>query len=204
LDTPFVLASKSRIRHGLLAGAGIEVEVVPARVDERALEAGWAHAALSPDAVARALAIEKALAVARTMPGRIVIGADQTMALGNERFSKVETVAAAREKLLRLRGRTHRLHSGFAVARGTQVLAAEVLAADVSTAQLTMRHFSDAFLDRYLERAGEAILSSVGCYQLEGPGIALFDSVEGDYFTVLGLPLLPLLAALRAAHLIES
>lgn len=199
MQAPLILASRSTIRRDLLVAAGLEIEVVPADIDERGCEAQWAEARLAPDAVARALAVEKALTVARTHPGRVVIGADQTMALAGERISKAATIAEARERLRTLRGRTHGLHSGFAVVRdGT------VLAAGAASAGLTMRAFSDTFLDRYLERCGGDILASVGCYHLEGPGVTLFEAMEGDYFTVLGLPLLPLLAALRAENLVET
>lgn len=188
----FVLASKSAIRGELLRAAGLVIETIPAAIDERGFERRWQADNLAPDRVAEALAREKALAVSRTEPGAVVIGADQTMALGERRFSKVATLAEARDKLLVLRGRRHELHSAYAVAKD-----GEILASGVASARLTMRDFSDAFLDDYLARAGEAILGSVGCYQLEGLGVTLFEAIEGDYFTILGLPLLPLLAALR-------
>ena len=188
----FVLASKSAIRGEMLRAAGLAIETIPAAIDERGFERRWQADNLAPDRVAEALAREKALAVSRTEPGAVVIGADQTMALGEQRFSKVATLAEARDKLLVLRGRRHELHSAYALARD-----GEVLASDVASARLTMRNFSDAFLDDYLARAGESILGSVGCYQLEGLGVTLFEAIEGDYFTILGLPLLPLLATLR-------
>lgn len=187
-----MLASKSAIRGELLRAAGLVIETIPAAIDERGFERRWQADNLAPDRVAEALAREKALAVSRTEPGAVVIGADQTMALGERRFSKVATLAEARDKLLVLRGRRHELHSAYAVAKD-----GEILASGVASARLTMRDFSDAFLDDYLARAGEAILGSVGCYQLEGLGVTLFEAIEGDYFTILGLPLLPLLAALR-------
>ncbi|MDQ0396054.1 Maf family protein [Labrys monachus] len=196
---PFILASKSAARIAMLRAAGLDIDILPAAIDERALERGWEADDLAPEAVALGLAREKALAVSRGQPGRIVIGADQTMALGRERFSKVATMAQARGKLLRLRGRRHALHSAFAVARD-----GGVLASGVASAHLAMRDFSDAFLDAYLERAGEAILSSVGCYHLEGLGVTLFDAIDGDYFTILGLPLLALLADLRRNGLVEG
>jgi len=189
-----VLASKSAIRADLLRSAGLAPEIRPADIDERGLESAWAAASLSPAAVARLLAEEKAKAVSRLVPDALVIGADQTMALGQERFTKAADLVAAREKLLRLRGRSHELHSGYALARGGQVLSA-----GVASASLTMRDFDEPFLDRYLARAGATILASVGCYQLEHLGVTLFERIEGDYFTILGLPLLPLLADLRRA-----
>lgn len=195
----FILASKSTARAGMLRAAGMDIDVSPANIDERGLERQWEAANLGPDAVASALAREKALAVSRAHAGRVVIGSDQTMALGRQRFSKAATMAQAREKLLLLRGRRHELHSAFAVARD-----GDVLAAGVAAAYLTMRDFSDAFLDAYLDRAGEGVLASVGCYQLEGLGVTLFEAIEGDYFTILGLPLLPLLAALRVKGLVDG
>jgi septum formation protein len=195
----FILASKSAVRGDMLRAAGLDIDILPASIDERGLERRWEADLLAPDAVALGLAREKALAVSRDYPGRVVIGADQTMALGQQRFSKVATISEARDKLLLLRGKRHELHSAFAVARD-----GAVLAAGVAAAHLTMRAFSEAFLDAYLERAGEAILASVGCYQLEGLGVTLFEAIEGDYFTILGLPLLPLLAALREKGLVQG
>ncbi|GLS17246.1 Maf-like protein [Labrys miyagiensis] len=194
-----ILASKSAIRGDMLRAAGLAVTTHPAAIDERGLERQWESQGLSPSAVAEALAREKALAVSRQHPGAVVIGADQTMALGARRFTKVATLAAARAKLAILRGKQHELHSGFALARD-----GAVLAGGVASAHLTMRDFSDAFLDDYLARAGEAILASVGCYQLESLGVTLFETIEGDYFTILGLPLLALLQALREQGLVAS
>jgi septum formation protein len=197
--TPFILASKSAIRADMLRAAGLAVSLLPADIDERGLERQWESRGLGPAAVAQALAREKALAVSRQHPGAVVIGADQTMAMGDRRFSKVATLGQARAKLAALRGRRHELHSGFAVARD-----AVVLAGGVASAQLTMRDFSDDFLDQYLARAGQGILASVGCYQLEGLGVTLFEAIEGDYFTILGLPLLALLQALREQGLLAG
>jgi septum formation protein len=191
-----VLASKSAIRADLLRAAGLEPTICPADIDERALEAAWSARRLPPADVARSLAEEKAKAVSLAFPQALVIGADQTMALGEERFTKAADLAAAREKLLRLRGCTHHLHSAYAIARE-----GAVLARGVASASLTMRAFDDSFLDGYLARAGTAILASVGCYQLEHLGVTLFERIEGDYFTILGLPLLPLLADLRGVGL---
>jgi septum formation protein len=187
---PLVLASKSTARLALLAAAGISVEVLPADIDERGVEGKAAkHEA---DAAAALLAREKARAVAAQRPGRLVLGADQTLVLGARRFSKPVDCAAAAEQLRALRGKTHALHSALAVVRD-----GEVLFEHADTARLTMRDFSDKFLEQYLATAGEALMASVGAYQLERPGIQLFERIEGDYFTILGLPLLPLLDFLR-------
>ncbi|MGL4290867.1 MAG: Maf family protein [Phreatobacter sp.] len=194
-----VLASKSKARGAMLAGAGITVDLVPADIDERALDEGWSAAGHGPAEVARLLAEAKAKAVSLAMLGRVVIGADQTLALGNQRYSKPQTIAAARAQLASFRGRIHHLHSAVALARD-----GELLFATVASAAMHVRNFSDAFLDSYLARMGDEVLSSVGCYQYEGLGIQLFDRVEGNYFTILGMPLLPLLAALRKQGLVAS
>ena len=185
-----VLASKSVSRRAVLEAAGIPIEIVPADIDERAVEAG--HAAQGAGEVAALLARAKAAAVATAMPGRLVLGADQTLALETRRFSKPGNRAAAREQLRELRGRAHRLQSAIALMRG-----GEVLFEHVEVATLTMRAFSDSFLEHYLDAAGERVSQSVGAYQLEGLGIHLFEHIEGDHFTILGLPLLPLLSFLR-------
>ena len=194
---PLVLASKSDVRGKMLAAVGLRFEIRPAQIDERAVEAnaGITDAA----AAARLLARAKADAVARSVPGRLVLGADQTLARGTKRFSKPGNRAAAAEQLRSLRGRTHELHSALALVRDG------VLLFDcVDSARLTMRDVSDRFLEDYLEMAGDAALTSVGGYQLEGLGIHLFERVEGDYFTILGLPLLPLLAFLRQNKFVDG
>jgi len=187
--TPLVLASRSAARRTLLEAAGIPIELCPADLDERALEGS--AVSQSPTAVAALLAREKAAVVAKAHPGRLVLGADQTLALGAKRFSKSPDRLAARAQLQALRGRTHELHAAIAFYDGAAVFE------HVETARLTMRAFSDDFLDRYLDTAGDAVLASVGGYQLEGLGVQLFDRVEGDYFTILGLPLLQALDFLR-------
>src|SRR6185369_873440 len=192
-----VLASKSDVRGKLLAAAGLRFEVRPASIDERAVEkeAGAADATAAAVLLARA----KALHVAAQRPGQMVLGADQTLALGERRFSKPVDRAAAAEQLRALRGKVHQLHSALALARD-----GAVLFDCVDTARLTMREVSDRFLEEYLDVAGHTALQSVGGYQLEGLGVHLFDKIEGDYFTILGLPLMPLLAHLRQAGLIDG
>jgi len=181
----------------MLRAAGLTVEPMPSVVDERAAEEDWPSA--SPAEVARRLAEAKALAVASGVSGRLVLGADQTLASGGERFSKADTIDEARARLQRLRGRRHALHSGFALARD-----GKVLASGVSSAHLIMRDFSTPFLEDYLRTLGDEVLGSVGCYQLEGIGVTLFASIEGDYFTILGLPLLKVLDALRSVGFIQA
>jgi len=194
---PLVLASKSDVRGKMLAAVGLRFEIRPAQLDERAVEAeaGTADAA----AAARLLARAKATAVARTLPGRLVLGADQTLARGAKRFSKPASREQAAEQLRALRGRTHDLHSALALVRD-----GNVLFDCVDGARLTMRDISDRFLEDYLDMVGDAALASVGAYQLEGIGVHLFERVDGDFFTILGLPLLPLLAYLRQNKLIDG
>jgi septum formation protein len=188
---PLVLASKSEIRRALLEAAGIPLEVQPAAVDERGLERQAGSA--SAEEIACLLARAKADAVAVRQPGRLVLGADQTLALDGRVFAKAPDRSAARAQLLLLRGNTHELHAALALRQDGKLLFEHV-----STARLTIRPFSDAFLDHYLDALGDSVLRSVGCYQLEAAGIHLFERIEGDHFTILGLPLLPLLGFLRA------
>ena len=194
-----ILASKSAARAAMLEAAGISVDLVAADIDERALDQAWVQAGNGPAEIARLLAEEKAKAVSLKHPDRYVIGADQTLALGSRRFSKPATIEAARDHLVALRGRTHHLHSGVASAR-----AGVVVFRTVTSASMHVRDFTEAFLDSYLERMGTKVLNSVGCYQFEGEGIQLFDRIDGDYFTILGMPLLPLLAELRKEGLTRA
>ena len=189
---PLVLASKSVIRHAILRDAGIPVAVEPADIDERAIEQRSAEHYAGE--LAAMLAREKARTIAARLPGRLVLGADQTLVLGEQRFSKAADRAGARRQLAALRGQTHELHSAVALARGTSVLFEHR-----EVALLTMRTFSDQFLEAYLDAAGVAVTASVGGYQLEKVGIQLFDHIQGDHFTILGLPLVPLLDYLRTA-----
>jgi septum formation protein len=189
-DAPLVLASQSKVRRMLLTAAGVPVETDPADLDERGLEAPVRSQ--SAGAVAALLAREKAIAVARKHGGRLTLGADQTLALGVERLTKPQNRDGARAQLRALRGRTHELHSAIAfVQHGV------VQFEHVGVARLTMRDFSDRFLELYLDGAGDSVAASVGGYQLEGYGLQLFESIDGDYFTILGLPLLEALAFLR-------
>ena len=190
---PLVLASRSQVRRAVLEAAAIPVEVIPADIDERSIAAAAAAGSpLAPTDAALLLAREKAAAVARAKPDRIVLGADQTLALGDRQLHKPEGRAGAAEQLRMLRGRSHTLHSAVTVIRD-----GEVSFAKVAVATLAMRNFSEDFLTRYLDAAGDNVLHSVGAYQLEGAGSQLFERVDGDYFAVLGLPLLPLLDYFR-------
>jgi septum formation protein len=194
---PLVLASRSTARQMLLAAAGVAVEVKAAAIDERGLEA--AATSCSPGEIAALLARAKACAVAAVCPGRLTLGADQTLALGTACFAKPADMAAARAQLCALRGRTHELHSAIAFVRDGKALFEHV-----GVARLTMRAFSDRFLDNYLQAVGDAATTSVGGYQLEGPGAQLFEQIEGDYFTILGLPLFPALEFLRRQGCLAS
>ena len=194
---PLVLASQSQVRGKMLAAAGLRFEIRPANIDERDVEAKAGNSDAA--AAARLLARAKAQAVSAQRPGQLVLGADQTLARGATRFSKPSDRDKATEQLRALRGRTHELHSAVALVRDSTVLFD-----CVDTARLTMRDISDRFLSDYLEMAGDAALHSVGAYQLEGIGIHLFERIEGDYFTILGLPLLPLLAYLRQHQYVDG
>ncbi len=193
--TPLVLASQSRARQTLLANAGIDFEAVPAEIDERAIQ--QASGLSAPGDVAARLAGEKSLFVSARRPGRYVVGADQTLALGMQLFSKPASRAQAVEQLHALAGRRHELHSAVAVARDGRILFEHV-----AMARMTMRRLGESEIEAYLDEAGAAITSSVGAYQLEGLGVHLFERIEGDHFTILGLPLLPLLAFLRSEALL--
>ena len=193
-----VLASASPARRALLANAGLAFDVEPATLDERAVEAPLIARGASPADIAVALADAKAAEVSHRVAGALVIGADQTLDRDGHRGTKSQTVAEARAQLQRLAGGSHHLHSAVTVARdGT------VLWRHLESATLTMRALTPAGIDAYLRRIGENALKSVGVYQLEGEGIRLFERIEGDYFAILGLPLLPLLAYLRSQGAVE-
>ena len=191
--SPILLASQSRSRAAILAGAGVAFETVSSGVDEDATKQALLADGAGPREVALRLAEAKAVAVSARRPEAVVIGADQTLDLGGQLRDKAPDVAEARRRLKELRGREHHLHAAIAVAeRGA------VTWRTVESPALCMRDFSAAFLDGYLARNGAALLGSVGCYQLEGEGAQLFERIDGDYFAILGLPLLPLLGELRA------
>ena len=189
---PLVLASKSAIRHALLRDAGVPVEVQPADIDERTIE--QQPPVHDASELAALLAREKARTIAARLPGRLVLGADQTLALGERRFSKPGDRAAARAQLEALRGRTHELHTAVALVRESTIVFEHR-----EVARLTMRAFSDSFLESYLDAVGGAVTASVGGYQLERIGIQLFERIEGEHFVILGLPLVALLQYLRQA-----
>ena len=197
-DRPLLLASTSTTRRTLLEAAGLPVETEAPGVDERAVEAATLAEGAGPGEVARRLACAKALAVSRRRPDAIVVGADQTLDCAGELFHKPADAAEARAHLARLAGRTHTLHSAVALARDGVVM--HVLVAD---AHLAMRALSGATIERYVALASDRAFQSVGAYQIEGLGIHLFERIEGDHATILGLPLLPLLAALRDMSLLE-
>lgn len=186
-----ILASTSAARRALLTAAGVPFEAQAPGVDEEAAKASLAAEGLTPRDMADALAELKALRVSARKPG-LVIGSDQTLDLDGVTLDKAPTAEKARERLLALRGRSHKLHSAVVVASGGQAIWREVV-----TAKLTMRPFSDAFLDDYMSRAGDALTGSSGAYYLEGLGAQLFETIEGDYFAILGLPLTGLLDLLR-------
>lgn len=191
-----ILASQSRARQMLLANAGISFEAVPADIDERALQKNSGLSA--PGEIAGLLAREKASFVSSKNAGRYVVGADQTLALGNRLFSKPAGRAQAAGQLRLLAGHTHELHSAVAVARD-----GKIVFSDVAVARMTMRHLDEREIEAYLDQAGQAVTTSVGAYQLEGLGVHLFERIEGDHFTILGLPLLRLLAFLRGEGLLN-
>jgi septum formation protein len=192
---PLILASQSRARQALLANAGVRFEAIPAEIDERAAQQTSDLSA--PGEIAALLARDKALVVSSQQPGRLVVGADQTLALGMRLFNKPAGRAEAAEQLRALAGQRHELHSAVAVARDGKILFEAT-----TIARMTMRQLGEAEIDAYLDAAGEAVTTSVGAYQLEGLGVHLFERIDGDHFTILGLPLLPLLAFLRGEGLL--
>ena len=192
-----ILASRSAARRAMLADAGVTFGLEDAGVDEDAIKAAMTGA--TPEALAIELACAKALAVSRRDPDVWVLGADQILAFDGGLVSKAKSLDDARARLQTMRGRSHQLHSGAALATRGQIVWS-----GVDTVQMKMRDFSDAFLDAYLTTEGDELLACVGSYRLEGMGAQLFEAVDGDYFTVLGLPLWPVLAELRRAGVIAS
>jgi septum formation protein len=194
-DKPLLLASRSASRQMLLKNAGIPFEAVPADVDER-----WQQQAsgmTDPGKIAQMLAASKALFLANHFHMRWILGADQTLALGNKMFNKPAGRKDAFKQLKQLAGKTHELHSALAVVRHE-----DVVWHSVTVARMTMRALTDEQIDKYLDAAGDKVTTSVGAYQLEGVGVHLFEKIEGDHFTILGLPLLPLLDFLRSQGLL--
>ncbi|MGH6678521.1 MAG: Maf family protein [Bradyrhizobium sp.] len=194
-QAPLILASRSRARQMLLADAGLEFEAIPADIDERAVQ--QSAAVVGPAKIAARLAREKASAVSMSETAKYVVGADQTLALAGRLFTKPAGRSEAEEQLRRLAGCVHELHSAVAVVRG-----GKVLFEGSSAARMTMRQLSDAEIAVYLDEAGEAVTTSVGAYQFERLGVHLFERIEGDHFTILGLPLLLLLAFFRSEGLL--
>lgn len=194
-----ILASASPFRKALLANAGVPFTAVPADVDERAIEAPLEDSGTTPEEVALILAEAKAINVSESHPGALVIGCDQTLSLEGRIFHKPRDKEDARRHLLDLSGKTHQLNSAVVVVRD-----GEVLWSDVPVALLTMRKLDPGFIGRHLAAVGEKALGSVGAYQVEGQGIQLFEKIDGDYFTIVGLPLLPLLEELRKLGAIDG
>lgn len=194
-----ILASGSRARRHMLENAGVKFSVMPADIDERTAETMFMASKGRIEGVAQHLACEKARSVSAALPGAIVIGADQTLIFEGEILSKAVSQDAARKRFERMAGKAHQLISGVALARDGAVLWSHS-----ETAQVHMREYSDGFLGKYCVHAGAAMTESVAGYALEEFGVHLFERIEGDYFTILGMPLLPLLAALRTHGVLES
>jgi septum formation protein len=197
--TQLKLASKSPFRAMLMKNAGLEFTSEAAQVDERALEAPLQDSGVAPEDVALILAEAKAIEVSSRNKDALVIGSDQTLSLGDRVFHKPKDMDDARRHLLALSGKTHQLNSAVVITRGN-----ETIWRHVSIARLTMRPLTPAFIGKHLAKVGEDILSSVGAYQYEREGVQLFDAIDGDYFTIVGLPLLPLLAQLRLLGAIDG
>lgn len=192
MSEQLVLASASPFRRKMLNDAGLDVRAIPAGIDERAVEQAVADSGITPADLAQILGEAKATDVSEKQPGSLVIGCDQTLELEGAVLHKPRDMEDARRRLLALSGKTHQLHSAVVLARD-----GETVWRHVETARLTMRVLEPAFIGRHLARVGDAALASVGAYQIEGEGIQLFERIEGDHFTIIGLPLLPLLAKLR-------
>ncbi len=199
MSSDLILASASPFRRTLLENAGVKFAVHPAQIDERLIQAPLDKAGAAADDIASVLARAKALDVAGRFQNALVIGSDQTLSLGDTVMHKPADMNAARDHLLSMSGKTHQLNSAVVLARG-----GEIVWSHVETADLTMRKLDPGFIGRYLARVGEKALTSVGAYQLEGEGVQLFEKIEGDYFTIIGLPVLALLGALRDLGAIDG
>lgn len=199
MPAKLILASKSASRRSLMSGAGLVFEAQSADIDERAIESELSARYAKPAEVAVELAKAKAQWVSERNPDAYVIGSDQVLSLDDRLFHKPLSMGEAGDHIRAMAGKMHRLNCGVAVA-----FHGEVVWSDISIAEMTMRHISPSFLQAYLDMAGPDILQSVGAYQLEGPGIQLFEKIDGDYFTILGLPMLTLLSGLRALGVIDA
>ena len=198
MSEQIILASKSAARRAVLTGAGVPFEVAVAGVDEDAVKTAMLAQGATPRDVADALAEIKAVKISAGRAG-FVIGSDQTLEFEGKLYDKAESLEAARERLTTMRGKPHKLHSAVVVAKDGAPIWREIV-----SATLTMRDFSDDFLDAYLALEGEEMLGSVGCYRLEGPGAQLFSKIEGDYFAILGLPLMGLLDLFRRHGVLQA
>lgn len=194
-----ILASGSPFRRKMLEDAGLAFTVQRPEIDERAVESAVEGSGMTPEDLASILAEAKALDVSQRSPGALVIGTDQTLSLGDEVLHKPRDMEEARRRLLALSGKTHQLNSAVVLVRD-----GEAIWRHVGIARLTMRTLDPGFVGRHLSRVGDKALSSVGAYQIEGEGIQLFEKIEGDHFTIVGLPLLPLLATLRELGAIDG
>lgn len=194
-----ILASKSPFRSMLLKNAGVSFISDAAKIDERAIEEPLQNSGVTPEDVAMILAEAKAQDVSARHKGAVVIGSDQTLSLQDRVFHKPVDMEDARRHLLAMSGKTHQLNSAVSLA-----INGETVWRHISVARMTMRELSPAFIGRHFARVGDSVLSSVGAYQFEGEGVQLFDKIDGDYFTIVGLPLLPLLKELRARGAIDA
>ncbi len=196
---PIVLASGSRHRAEMLENAGLSIVAEAARIDERVIEAPLLESDLQADDIAQVLAEAKALDVSDRHGQSLVIGCDQTLSLDGQLFHKPEDMQGARKHLLAFSGKTHQLNSAIVLVRN-----GETLWRHVGVAHMSMRQLSPKFVGQYLAKVGDVALSSVGAYQIEAEGVQLFDRIDGDYFTIVGLPLLPLLEKLRQLEILDG
>ena len=197
--TPIILASNSQFRADLLKNAGIEFTTASASIDERVIEQPLLEANLGPADIAQVLAEAKAMDVSTRNPNALIIGCDQTLSMNDNMFHKPADMKQARQHLLVISGKTHQLNSAVAFVYNQQTIWRHL-----SIANMTMRKLSPEYIGRYLAQAGQSVLSSVGAYQLEGTGVQLFAQIEGDYFTIIGLPLIPTLSELRSLEIIDG